>query len=153
MQHQTVMVTDFDIRLLQSLVEGPRSRDQRESDYVESLEGYLDEAEILPADRIGPDVVTMNSEVLVRDLETQGTIVFRVVYPNEADAGTWRISVLAPLGMAVLGRREGDTVTCQTPGGIRRLRVAQILYQPEREGVDVVSRRTPSGLDQDRRRI
>ena len=153
MRHQTAQVTDFDIHLLQNLVEGPRSRDHREAEYVDSLEGYLDKVEILPADRIGPDVVTMNSEVLVRDLETHKTVVFRVVLPSEADAGTWGISVLAPLGMAVLGRREGDVVTCQTPGGLRRLRVAQILYQPERAGVDVPSRRTPFRPDQDRRPI
>jgi regulator of nucleoside diphosphate kinase len=152
MQHQAVLVTDFDIRLLNSLVEGPRSRDQHEAGSVESLERHLDKAEILPAVRIGPSVVTMNSEIRVSDLETHETIVFRVVFPRAADSATGKISVLAPLGMAVLGRREGDQITCQTPGGLRRLRVDRVLYQPEREGVDSISRPS-SRFNQDRRRI
>ena len=152
MQHQAVLVTDFDIRLFNSLVEGPRSRDHNEAGSVESLDRHLDKAEIFPADRIGPSVVTMNSEVRVRDLETHETMVFFVVFPRAVDSATGKNSVFAPLGMALLARREGDQVTCQTPGGLRRLRQDRILYQREREGVDVISR-PPSRLNQDRRRI
>lgn len=152
MEPRTVLVTDFDIRLLQGLIEGPRSRDLREAGSVESLERHLDRAEIMPADRIGPNLVTMNSEVRVRDLESHETIIFRVVFPRAADPAAGKISVLAPLGMAVLGRREGDHVTCQTPGGPRRLRVDSILYQPEREGMDIGSQRRSSGLRDARRR-
>jgi hypothetical protein len=68
------------------------------------------------------------------DLNTHEAIVFRIVFPRSADATAGRVSVLAPLGMAVRGRRAGDHVTWQTPGGLRRLRVDRVLYQPEREG-------------------
>jgi regulator of nucleoside diphosphate kinase len=136
-QQQTFHVTDFDSRRLESLIGGPRRSNVRDANSVQMLERHLDDAEVVPAGRIGPDVVTMNSEVRVRDLDADEAIVFRVVFPSAADAATGRISVLAPLGMAVLGRREGEDVTWNTPGGLRRLRVDRILYQPEREGRDV----------------
>jgi regulator of nucleoside diphosphate kinase len=132
-----VRVTDVDSRRLGNLTGGPRPGNVRDADSVEMLGRHLDDAEIIPAGRIGPDVVTMDSEVRIRDLDSGATIVFRVVYPRAADAATGRISVLAPLGMAVLGRGVGEHVTWVTPGGLRRLRVDRILYQPEREGKDL----------------
>jgi hypothetical protein len=63
--------------------------------------------------------------------------IFSVVFPRASDAAGGRISVLAPLGMAMLGRRVGEHVTWPTPGGQRRLLVDHVLYQPEREGKDV----------------
>jgi regulator of nucleoside diphosphate kinase len=140
MQQQTVRVTDFDFRRFQKIIAGPRSRDLHDDGILELLERRLDDAEVIPADRVGPDVVTMNSEVRISDLDSHERIVFRLVFPNAADATAGRISVLAPLGMAVLGRRVGDRVTWHTPGGLRSLRVDQILYQPEREGLDLEAR-------------
>ena len=134
---QTIQVTDFDARRLQGLVEGLRLSNRRDAGSVERLERHLDEAEVVPAATIGADMVTMNSEVRVSDLDTNERIDFQVVFPRAAQAAPGRISVLAPLGMAILGRRVGDHVTWHTPGGVRRLRVDRILYQPEREGRDV----------------
>ncbi len=138
MQQQTIRVTDFDSRHLEGLIEGSRPRDLRDARSIELLEQHLGDAEVLPARHISPDVVTMNSEVRVRDLDAHETITFRVVFPHASNAAAaGRISVLAPLGMAVLGRKVGEHVTWHTPGGLRRLRVERVLYQPEREGKDV----------------
>jgi regulator of nucleoside diphosphate kinase len=134
---ERVRLTDIDTRRLQSLVEGFRPVDLRDAASLALLERHVEQAEVLPARRIDPDIVTMDSEVLVRDLDTHEAIAFRVVFPRMADAAARRISVLAPLGMAVLGRHSGDHVTWQTPGGSRRLRVDRVLYQPEREGRDI----------------
>jgi len=141
MRQQTVQVTDFDYNRLHSLIEGPCSMDLHEAVSVDLLERRLYEAKIMPADRIGPDLVTINSQVQLNDLDTDEKIVFRVVLPTVADPASGMISVLAPLGIAVLGRRIGDHVTCDTPGGLRRLQVEEILYQPERVGIDIGLRR------------
>lgn len=136
-REEGLRLTDVDTRRLRALIDGFRPRDLRDASGVARLERHLDEAQVLPASHIGPDVVTMGSEVRIRDLDTQRLIVFRVVLPRWADASAGRISVLAPLGMAVLGRREGDHVTWESPGGHRRSRLDRILHQPEREGREV----------------
>jgi regulator of nucleoside diphosphate kinase len=133
----TIRVTDYDSPRLQRVVAGPRSKDLQDMASVELLERRLDDAEVVRADRIEPDVVTMNSEVRISDLDTRETMVFRLVFPNAADAAAGRVSVLAPMGLAVLGRGVGEQVSWPTPGGMRRLRVEQVLYQPEREGLDI----------------
>ena len=137
MREELVRLTDVDARRLQGLVDGSRPRDLRDAGSVALLLRHMDEAEVLPADRIDPDVVTMSSEVVVRDLDTHEVVIFRIVFPSSADAAAAKVSVLAPLGMAVLGRRVGDHVNWRTPGGLRRLRVDRVLYQPEREGKDL----------------
>ena len=137
MQQQYVRVTEVDSRRLQTLIDGALLRDRRDTSSVEELERHLVEAEVLPAALIGADVVTMNSEVLVTDLDTDETFGFRVVFPRAANAAAGNISVLAPLGMAVLGRRVGEEITWSVPAGARRLRVEDVLYQPERDGRDL----------------
>jgi regulator of nucleoside diphosphate kinase len=79
----------------------------------------------------------MNSKILVTDLDSGETFDIQVVFPRAANAAAGKISVLAPLGMAVLGRRMGEQVTWQVPGGVRHLRVDDVLAQPEREGKDI----------------
>ena len=137
MEQRDVLLTDIDARRLQSLIEGSKLRDVRDVGSAELLEQHLDEADVLPASRIDPDVVTMNSEVLVTDTVSGEAFSFHVVFPRSANVSAGRISVLAPLGMAVLGRRAGDRITWDVPGGVRTLRVEDVIYQPERSGRDV----------------
>jgi len=132
MQQRDVLLTDIDSSRLQSLIEGSKLRDMRDVGSAEMLERHLDEADVLPATHIHPDVVTMDSEVLVTDIGSGDTFSFHVVFPRSADAGEARISVLEPLGMAVLGRSVGARVNWDTPGGRRALRVEDVIYQPER---------------------
>jgi regulator of nucleoside diphosphate kinase len=80
------------------------------------------------------DVVTMNSEAIVRDLSTGETETLRVVFPGSAAPRKGAISVLAPLGLALLGTRAGDEIDWEMPGGARRLRVESVTYQPEAAG-------------------
>jgi regulator of nucleoside diphosphate kinase len=87
----------------------------------------------------------MNSEVRVTDLDTGETFGFRVVFPRAANAGAGNISVLAPLGMAVLGRNVGEELTWKVPAGSRRLRLDDVVYQPERDGRDLSEERRFEG--------
>lgn len=137
MKQPAIQVTDVDVRRLGSLVEGSRSTDHRDAGYAERLERHLEDAEVVPANLVGRDVVTMNSRVEVADLETDETVTFTLVFPRNANAAEARVSVLAPLGMAVLGRRPGHEFTWPFPAAERRLSVRRVLYQPERDGRDV----------------
>lgn len=138
MQQQTIQVTDIDSRRLQSLIEGRKLGGTRDAFSVDWLERHLDDAEVTPASHIGPDVVTMGSLVQVTDLDSGETFEFQVVFPYSADTPSGKISVLAPLGMAVLGRSVGEQISWQVPVGVRRLRVDNVVSQPEREGRDIV---------------
>ena len=93
------------------------------------------EAEIVPGARIAPDIVTVNSKVTFRDELTGGVHTVTVVYPHEFSIADRRISVLSPVGRALLGRRVGDVAALDMPdGGERRIRLLELHYQPEASG-------------------
>jgi regulator of nucleoside diphosphate kinase len=121
-----VQLTDVDQGRLGTLLEGARRGRGYDPAMVQQLERLLEDAEVIPAPRDGESFVTMNSEVRVQDLATGERLTFVVAYPRNANADEGRISVLAPLGMAVLGRRRGERVTGLAPGGARLLRIEAI---------------------------
>ena len=81
-----------------------------------------------------PDVITMNSLARLRDCSHGKLVEYRLVFPFDADASAGRISVLTPVGSAMLGARVGDVLEVPAPGAVRRLKVDAILYQPEADG-------------------
>lgn len=102
---------------------------------VETLEDILDLARIVNAETVPGNVVTMNSRVRYEDLSTgeEGTVT--IVYPADADPASRRISVLSPVGAALLGESEGNEVELPLPHGrTRRIRIQNVLYQPEAQG-------------------
>ncbi|MBN9522700.1 nucleoside diphosphate kinase regulator [bacterium] len=105
-------------------------RDQRPG-YRVSLAGELRRARVVPRSELPPDVVTMNSTVCLRDLETGEEETYTLVYPTDADIGENKLSVLAPIGTALLGYRAGDVVEWPVPAGVSRFRIEGVL-QPAR---------------------
>jgi regulator of nucleoside diphosphate kinase len=77
------------------------------------------------------NVISINSRVQVRDIDTQKEEVYTVVLPHEATASLRQVSVLAPIGIALLGQRKGLLVEVRVPGGIRRLRIMQVTQSPD----------------------
>src|SRR6185436_20626862 len=123
MLDREIVVTDSDQTRLRNLLEGVRRWNARDRTHVDHLEAELDRADVvLPAD-VPFDVVTMNSEVAVRDIDSDEEMTFAVVFPSDADVNRKRISVLAPIGTAVLGYRVGDTIDWKVPGRLRRLKI------------------------------
>jgi regulator of nucleoside diphosphate kinase len=76
----------------------------------------------------------MNSTACLEDLDTEEEETYTLVFPENADLGQGKISVLAPIGTAMLGYEVGDTFEWEVPAGKRRLRVKRIIYQPEASG-------------------
>jgi regulator of nucleoside diphosphate kinase len=99
------------------------------------MELITQQAEIVPGARIAPDVVTVNSKVTFRD-ELSGVLnTVTLVYPRDFSLSERRISVLSPVGRALLGRRVGDVAPLDVPGGAeRRIRIVELHYQPEASG-------------------
>ena len=93
------------------------------------------QAEIVPHEGIDDDIVTVNSVVSFRDELTGGVQRVTIVYPPDADIAQRRISVLSPVGSALLGRKVGARTAFTLPDGAKReLRVLELHYQPEASG-------------------
>ena len=129
-----IVITDFDQSRLRNVLESVRRWNARDRTHLDDLEAELDRADVvLPVD-VPFDVVTMNSEVAVRDLDSNEEMTFAVVFPSDADVNRRRISILAPIGTAVLGSRVGDMIDWKVPGRSRRLKIERVVFQPEAAG-------------------
>src|SRR5688572_21989858 len=93
---------------------------------LEKLRDELGRALILDAAALPPDVVTMGARVQIEDLETNEIEDYTLVYPDQANIAEGRLSILAPVGTALLGYRIGAIVDWPTPGGIRRLKIHRV---------------------------
>jgi regulator of nucleoside diphosphate kinase len=130
---RNIVITEADFDRLKHLVESPRYRTTH-SILLMPLKAELDRGTVVAPGRIPKRVVTMHSTVRVRDLGDDESETYTLVYPDEADINEGKLSVLAPLGTALLGTRVGDVVEFDAPAGTRRLKVERILYQPEASG-------------------
>ena len=131
----TIYVTATDRDRLGALVERVRQQNEREQfAYVNKLEGDLEFAEVVAPEDIPADIITMRSRVRLKDLDTGEEMEYSLVFPTEVDSEAGKISILAPLGTAILGYKRGDTVEFQAPSRLRRLKVLDLLYQPESTG-------------------
>jgi regulator of nucleoside diphosphate kinase len=129
-----IFITETDYDKLCRLVAGRRGS-RADADHLNELEGELERAEILADKRtVPPDVITMGSEVRLMDVDTGEIKVYRLVFPSEARTEN-SLSVLAPIGTAILGYRVGDVIEWRVPKGVRRLKVLDVLFQPEAAGV------------------
>ncbi|AXQ16306.1 nucleoside diphosphate kinase regulator [Shewanella algae] len=101
----------------------------------QALEAELERAEIRPSKEMPDNVVTMNSEVRFRMSSSNEEFTLRLVYPKDADGSAGKISILAPVGGALLGLAQGDEIEWPGPGGgTVKVRIEEIIYQPERSG-------------------
>jgi len=124
-------ITQADMERLRSLIEIGSVQDGA---YLQSLEEELDHARIVLPEKIPGDVITMNSTVRLQDLDSGEEKRYTLVFPGKAKADGSAISILAPIGTALIGYREGDVIEWDVPAGTRRLKVLEVVYQPERAG-------------------
>ncbi|HXG68316.1 MAG TPA: nucleoside diphosphate kinase regulator [Blastocatellia bacterium] len=131
----TIYITETDLKRLNKLIEISRESGGFENrPYLNKLEEELERAEVVDPKDIPADVITMRSTVRLKDLDKGQELLYTLVFPTEADSDKGKISVLAPIGTALIGYRVGDTIEWEVPSGVRRLKVEEILYQPEAAG-------------------
>ena len=134
MAKRRIHITDYDMQRLRKLLEGTQYWNQKDKEYLSHLEEEMDQAVVVSYEKVPPDVVTMNTQMQVTDLDTKKKMSIQLVFPSEADFEKGKISILAPIGTALIGYRVGDTVTWEVPNGTRRLKIEEIIYQPEAAG-------------------
>lgn len=130
MKRPPIVITNTDYKKLCALIEEQRRVNRRLPEALHDLVEELNRAEVKETAEIGANVITLGSQARVRDLETQELMEYTLVTPEEADIDEGRISILAPLGTAMLGYRAGDVFEWTVPSGIRTLKVEEVL-QPE----------------------
>ncbi len=124
-----IYLTQEDMERLLELVDAYPGR------RFEKLEQELLRAHVVPREQIPADVVTMHSRVVFEDEGTGERREITLVYPGRADIAAGAISVLTPVGTALLGLRVGQSIAWELPGGgKRRYRIVEVPYQPEAAG-------------------
>ncbi|WP_323840589.1 nucleoside diphosphate kinase regulator [Photorhabdus africana] len=132
MTKPAIIINELDAERLDSLLEQPAFAD---TSIADALNEELDRAEIVPPAEIPSDVVTMNSRIRFIDLTSNEERVRTLVYPASLQDSSDQLSVMAPLGAALLGLRIGDEISCELPNGEKtRVKVLELLYQPEAAG-------------------
>lgn len=126
MRQYSIIVTDRDVARLHGLLGRMRAASFRGRAHLGELQSELDCALVLPSCEVPAGVITIDSLVRVADLDSGKRSVLTLVVPQEADRAKRRISVLAPVGSALLGLRAGDDVKVATPGGSRQIGRAHV---------------------------
>ncbi len=140
-----IIVSKPDAQRLRAVLRAHRHAHERDLAHLHDLEAELDRAAVMEAGDVPASVVTMQAAVEVEDVVTGERREYVLAFPHEADAASRRISVLAPLGTALLGYRERDEIVWRMPGGVRRLRIRKVAQDPT--GASMPSERIARDLD------
>lgn len=131
---KNIFITDFDMKRFNWLISNSYRFSNIDNKYLLELKTELVQAVVVQPPDIPSDVVTMSSKVRIKYLDTDEEATFTLVFPFDADIKQGKLSILAPIGVAVIGSRIGDELEWEMPQGKRRIRVEEILYQPEAAG-------------------
>lgn len=100
-----------------------------------ALDDLLDATDVVSPQEVASDVVTMRSRLVIADAQTGRRQTITLCYPADADAASGQVSVLSPVGLALIGMRVGATARWRTPGGEEgAAQVVDLVYQPEASG-------------------
>ncbi|MGD9487587.1 MAG: nucleoside diphosphate kinase regulator [Calditrichaceae bacterium] len=134
MAKRKIFITESDLKGLTLLIKSSKNLSPRDSEFLKNLSDELERGTVVPEDQIPPNVITMNSEVCLKDMDSGEELIYKLVYPKAADISKNKISILAPIGTALIGYKIGDVIEWKVPVGTRKLKVKKILYQPEAAG-------------------
>ncbi len=130
---KTMYMTVSDYERITGLIE-QAAMGRKNPEMADRLMRELKAAKTFEPEKISGNIVTMNSRALLREVTSGRAIEITVTYPQDADPKQQKVSVFSPIGVALLGCREGDVTSWRVPGGIGRFKVEKVLYQPEAAG-------------------
>lgn len=134
MKNRQIFVTTNDLKRLDELLSVAGAFNYRDRNDLKSLNSELGRAKIVDSRDVPPTVVTMNTRLRFLDLDDGSQTEVTLVFPAQANIDEGKISVLSPIGTALLGYAKGDKIECMVPAGARRIQIEDILYQPESAG-------------------
>jgi len=129
-----IYITNIDRDRIKKILDKMSESNQSPDESVKKLGGELGRAIIVDSQQVPREVITMNSKALLQlndeDIEVS------LVYPEDADLSAMKLSIFSPVGTAILGYKEGNTVEWEVPSGTSKIHIKKILYQPEAAGDD-----------------
>jgi regulator of nucleoside diphosphate kinase len=131
MPHRKPLITHSDHRQLMSLLQQDDVTYIADPQALHALRIRLETALLIDDDQIPATVVTMESVVQVRDTSSFDGDIFTLVFPNLANIKEGKLSIFAPVGVAMLGRHVGQIVRIRLPSGQRQIEIADVLFQPQ----------------------
>lgn len=133
MVQKKIYITELDRERLLKLIDRELHNGAVLDENIQSLEREIRKAIVVPSRQISDDIITMNSKAIIQ-IDDEETVEVSLVYPNEADMKNRKLSVLSPVGTAILGYSAGDRISWRVPSGIIDIHIREILYQPEAAG-------------------
>jgi regulator of nucleoside diphosphate kinase len=131
LRNHPILISESELSRLRGLL-FPRPAHQHDHNHLRQLQAELDRAVVVEARQLPADVITIGTRVGVRDVTSGELREMTLVLPQQADIRSQRISVLAPMGTALLGYREGDEVEWAMPGGLKRLDIEWVRQPVDR---------------------
>lgn len=126
MNDDVISISEKDYMRIKHLLSFQKTKD------FENLEIEIERAKIITDDEVSPDLVTMNSKVRFVSLPDDKTMTVTIVYPSDSNFSEGKVSVLAPLGSALIGLRVNQEINWMFPDGkTKTLKILEIIYQPE----------------------
>ncbi|KAA1261993.1 Regulator of nucleoside diphosphate kinase [Rubripirellula obstinata] len=129
------LITQSDYQQIRELLESDYLDCIADSQTLSMLQHRIESALIVDDDRVPASVVTMESVVQLRDPINGDEDVYTLVFPEHADIAVGKLSVISPIGIAILGRHVGQMVRGRVPSGQRTVQIQSILFQPEHDDV------------------
>lgn len=134
MKSNPIVITKKDYARLKQLVDLNDMKSKSGGEYIQRLYIELERAKKVAPEKVDPDVVTMNTVIDFVDVATKKSRQVKLVYPEQADMNKGWVSILAPIGTALLGYRRGDVIEWDVPTGRKQFMIKEIIYQPEANG-------------------
>jgi regulator of nucleoside diphosphate kinase len=129
-----IILNKLDYLRIQKHIRDARMKKTIEAAEAQKLINELESATLVEPQEIPSDVVTMNSVVKISFVGEECQQEFRIVYPNEADFKSRKVSIFSPVATALIGFRIGDLIEWMVPGGMKQIKIDGIIYQPEAAG-------------------
>ena len=121
-----VIITRTDFEILNSYVKNLHGMQVNERENFSKLSGELKKAQIVEDDSMSADIVRLGSTVVIKDLVTKRDMTVTIVLPSKADIKQKKVSVLAPIGTALIGFRKGQTVSWNVPSGKKDFKIVEV---------------------------
>ncbi|MFO7658464.1 MAG: GreA/GreB family elongation factor [Bacteroidales bacterium] len=129
-----ILITELDYVRLCNLINSVKDQKNVEFRNIDMLGTEIKRAKRVDSKEITPEFITMNSIIEVTDMDTNKLMTLKLVYPQDADFRKGYISVLSPLGSALLGYKKGDIIAFEVPAGEKKVKINNVIYQPEANG-------------------